>query len=249
MALPQVPSNWALQNSPILVATTQSFRYAQNDVALFGAATTVAATAANSVPQSMTITKTFHDDVAARILTLSWDPDSATARTLTVRITGTGHYGQPITEDVAIAQASGTIFSYFTRNAFKTVTSAVIVSTTAASGGDTLSLGIVALAGTLAGAAGTQINGASATHYKGFALALPPKNGLTAAAPVAATAEVTGITTAETAAAASTVVVLNRGAGFLIDAVFAVMVPQETFVLTGDGIRTVELHIQTNRGE
>lgn len=237
-------SNWARENSPIVVATTQQMRFISSSLTFFGAATTITATSSTSVPQTMTQTVFFHDDPAARILLLQWDPDSATARTLNVRITGTGQFGQPITEDVPMAQASGTATTYFTRNAFKTVSSAIITASTASSGGDTISLGIAATA--IAGlSAGTQINGASATHYKGFGLALPVKNTLTAASPTAANCEVTGVSFTD----ANVAVALNRGAGHLIDAAYGVMVPQETLVLSGAGIYGFNLHIQTNRGE
>lgn len=241
-------SNWARENSPVVAAITQRMVYIEDNVALFGAATTVTATGAGSVPQTMTQTKFIHDDPSGRILTLTWDPSSGTARTMTVRIVGTNQFGQPVSEDVSMAQATTNATAYFTRNAFKTVSSATIIATTASSGSDTISLGIIGVIGTLpAGGAGTQINGASATHYNGFGLMLPVKNTVTAATPTAANCEVTGVST--TAAGVS--VALNRGAGHLIDAAYSVFVPQETPKAGGatTDIIGFNLHIQTNRGE
>lgn len=248
----QVPSNWALLNSPSLVTASAIFRPVADSLTTFFAATNLNASIATGTVQTITPTTIFHDDPVGRVVTFNYvTVNAGSARTLTIRVTGINQFGETVTEDIVISQAINLTRVYFTRFAYIALVSVALVAgtNTSSGGSDTLSAGIVALTGT-AGTAGTQANGASATHFQGFGLPIQVKNTLSAAAPTTIDqVEVRGYSISETAAAASTRAALNRGAGFLVDAQFSVMVPQETFVLTGDGLREVRITVQTNRGE
>ncbi len=250
----KVPSNWGLENSPTLVEAQMTFRPVTNSLTTFVAATVISAT----LTQTITPTTLFHDDPCGRIVTLNLIADGTVAtRNLTVRITGIDGYGQSITEDVPLVGATaGQTRAYFTRFAYRAITLISFVAKTVIGAADTISAGVVILAATV-GTAGTQTNGASATHWKGFQLPIQPKNGLSAASPTTLDqCEVFGVAILESAAAASTVAAMNRGAGFLIDSVYGVLVTATTqhFILTGDNaagtdIRALVVHVQTNRGE
>lgn len=258
---PSVPSNWALVNSPLLVAASTYLRFVHNSVTTFVAATALsAAVVAGTATQTIATTTIFHDDPCGRIVTLSFIPNSAASRNVSVTVNGLGQYGQTINEVVTWTQAAGAERLYFTRNAFIAVTSIVVNSITAGNVADTISAGIYLVIG--AKTAGTQANGASATHFKGFGLPIQPKTQLSAATiTTTAACEVRGMSikhglngTADWVYATP----LSRAGDFLIDAQYGIMVPDEDPVAVAtdgsaapadDAVVGFLLHVQTNRGE
>lgn len=259
---PSVPSNWALVNSPLLVQASTYLRFVHNSVTTFVAATALsAAVVAGTATQTIATTTIFHDDPCGRIVTLVFTPNSATSRNVSVTVNGLGQYGQTINEVVTWTQAAGAPRAYFTRNAFIAVTSITVNSITAGNMADTLSAGIVLTAAT-AGTAGTQTNGASATHFKGFGLPIQPKTQLSAATiTTTAACEVRGMSIKHGIAATADWVYatpLSRAGDFLIDAQYGIMVPDEDPVAVAtdgsaapadDAVVGFLLHVQTNRGE
>lgn len=250
-----VPSPWGLTSSPVSVNQQVTFRPVTNSLTSFVGATAITAV----LTQTITPTTLFHDDPVARIVTLTLVADATVVtRNLTVRITGIDGYGQTRTEDIPLVGATaGQTRHYFSRWAYRALTLISFTAKTAIGAADTISAGVVILSATLGANIGTQTNGASLTHWKGFQLPIPPKNTLSAASPTTLDqCEVFGVAILETAAAASTVVAMSRGAGFLVDAQYNVLVTATTqhFILTGDNtggtdIRALIVDVQTNRGE
>lgn len=265
----QVPSNWARLNSPALVQSQLYMRFVMNSLTsttagAFFTATNLSSTISSGTVQTITPTVIFHDDPAARIVTFSYFTFNAgSARTLTIRVTGIDGYGETRTEDIVISQAINLTRAYFTRFAYLAVTSVQLVSgTNVSSGGsDTLAAGIV-LTAAVAGTAGTQANGASATHFKGFQLPIQPATNMSAVSiTTLAQVEVTGMSIKHGIAATADWVYatpISRAGDFLIDNQFGIMVPDEDPVLVAvdgsaapadDAVVGFLLHVQTNRGE
>jgi hypothetical protein len=253
-----VLSDWSARHNPARVRAQLLFRPVENSATLIVNDASTNFTA-GQLPRELAIAQTFHNDPAARVLTLGYTAAAAPAQGITVRITGTDEFDQPQQEDVVINQAAAALRAYFTLGAYRTVTSVRLIAISgAAQGASTLRVGVCALVATT-GTAGTQANGATAGRFKGFSLPLllgSIGTDPTGAASALYTSELWGQRLHESAAAASLTSVMPRGAGFLYDPVWNVLVLDDvTLFIIGNGdavtdnIKGVLLTMQTNRGE
>lgn len=258
-----VPSPWARKNSPLLVHAFVTAHFVHDSLTTFVGATAITA----ALTQVITPTTLTHDDTVARIVTFNLICDgTVVTRNLTLRITGLDDYGETRTEDIPLVGATaGQTRAYFSRFAYRALTSIAFASKTAIGAADTISAGVVLTSGT-AGTPGTQTNGARADHFKGFQLPIQPLTNMSGVnITTVPQVEVNGQSIKQGTDAAGDFAYrtpINRVAtvttGLLVDALFGIMVPDENPVLvsiTGaatpadNSVCGFHIHCTTNRGE
>lgn len=192
---------------------------------------------------------TFVDPCARCLVVSQTIANSTTARGFTIRIVGHNQFGDVVQEDMAFSTASAiaTTTHMFTRNAYLDVTSVSRVSsggTGTVVVGDTVSVGVTPIAGTVTGTIlNPQPNGAALTQYQGVGLPIQIRGGFD---PLGAA---NALATAEVRVVSVTDVLVTATLTYTVDAPYQVLVPNATFVVAGAGIHGMLIHCQTNAGE
>ena len=259
-----VLSDWARRHNAGLVTKSLPLRFAEHTA---GAGTIGADQILNSTDiftpangTALTITQAFHNDPCARCLGVTLLKSTA-AGGYTVRLVGHDQFGEIQQEDITWASttaAAATGHHIFTRYAYLDLISVTkIASSGTPNAADRVRIGLSPVA---AGFSDTiinpQPNGASLAQFRGIGIPIRLSGGTTptGAASALFTSEIHGVAITELAATAGTSAPITRGAGWLVDAAFGVLIIADADLpiapdATTNGIRDYIFHFQTNAGE